>query len=151
MRRSAPAGAMLALCLASVVFAGCRKSEEKPATAPAAQAPATSPFRVTSIDVGNAIGADKKVTAPATAFKPADTIYASITSEGTAPRVMLTARWTYEDGQLVSESQQQIAPNGVAITEFHIAKPDGWPAGKYKVEIGANGQAAGSREFTVVD
>jgi len=106
---------------------------------------------VTRIDLGNAIGTDKKVTAPAVTFKPNDTIYASVLSEGTAPAVALAVRWTFEDGQLVNEATQKIAPTGPAVTEFHIVKPDGWPAGKYQVAVAANGQSAGTVQFTVVD
>jgi hypothetical protein len=106
---------------------------------------------VTRVDLGNAIGADKKVVAPSISFKPNDTIYAAIVTEGSAPSVALGVRWTFEDGQLVSESTQSIAPTGPAVTEFHIAKPDGWPAGKYKVEVSANGQPAAAVQFAVVE
>jgi hypothetical protein len=82
-------------------------------------------------------------------FAASDTIYAVIATEGAAPSVTLAAKWTYEDGQTVNESTQTIAPTGPAATEFHIAKPDGWPTGKYKVEISANGAPAGSQEFEV--
>ena len=61
----------------------------------------------------------------------------------------LTARWTYGDGQVVNESSRAIAPKGPTVTAFHISKPDGWPAGRYKVEITANGAPAGSRDFEV--
>jgi len=63
--------------------------------------------------------------------------------------VTLTARWTYGDGQVVNESSRAIAPKGPTVTAFHISKPDGWPAGRYKVEITANGAPAGSRDFEV--
>ena len=36
-----------------------------------------------------------------------------------------------------------------ARTEFHISKADGWPAGKYKVEVSLNGVPAETKEFTV--
>ncbi len=88
---------------------------------------------------------------PGVSFKPTDTIYASISSEGAAANVSLSARWTFEDGQLVNEATQTIAPTGPAVTEFHIAKPDGWPAGKYKLEVSANGKPAGAAQFTVTD
>ena len=39
----------------------------------------------------------------------------------------------------MDESEQTIAPTGSAATEFHISKPDGWPAGKYKLEVLLNG------------
>ena len=95
-----------------------------------------------------AIGADKKVAAPTT-FGTGDTIYASVVSEGAAPQVALKARWTYEDGQLVNESAQAIAPTGPAATEFQIAKASGWPTGKYKVEISANGAVVSTKDFVV--
>ena len=67
------------------------------------------------------------------------------------PTFSLSARWTFEDGQLVNEATQNIAPAGPAVTEFHISKPDGWPAGKYKLEVSANGKPAGAAQFTVTD
>ena len=41
---------------------------------------------------------------------PADTVYVSVITEGSAPRATLTARWTYGDGQFVDESTQTITP-----------------------------------------
>jgi hypothetical protein len=106
---------------------------------------------VQRIDLGNIIGADKKVPAPSLTFKPSDTIYASILTEGVASSASLGVRWTFQDGQVVDESAQSIAPTGPAVTEFHVAKPDGWPAGKYKIEVSANGKPAGALDFTVSD
>ena len=163
----------LTVCLMVGFLGACKQGEEpqKPApqaapaapkaapaapqAAPAApQAAAAAPqaqpaFHVTRVDLGNAIGADKKVAAPTVSFKPNDTIYASIISEGAAPNVALGVRWTFEDGQVVNESNQSIAPTGPAVTEFHIAKADGWPAGKYKIEVSANGQPAAAVQFAV--
>jgi len=139
---------VLATCVALAHLSACKRSEEAPAPQAAPQAVA---FHVTRVDVGNAIGADKKVTAPSVSFKPSDTIYASISSEGASANVSLSARWTFEDGQLVNEATQTIAPAGPAVTEFHISKADGWPAGKYKLEVSANGKPAGAAQFTVTD
>lgn len=151
MRRISRTSSLLALCFVVSLLAACKKSEEPKAVAPAPGAAAAPSFKVTRIDLGTAVGGDKKVSAPTTSFKPKDTIFASVVSDGAAPSVTLAARWTFEDGQLVNESSQTIAPSGPATTEFHISKPDGWPAGKYKVDIAANGQPAGSREFSVSD
>jgi outer membrane usher protein FimD/PapC len=49
----------------------------------------------------------------------------------------------------VDESTQTIAPTGDARTEFHMSKPDGWPAGKYKLEVLVNGTTAGTKDFEV--
>jgi len=141
-----------------LAFAACKQEAQKPAAPPAVApapapqaAPAPKPFRVSSIELGNAIGSDKRVSLAKTTFAPTDTIYASIATDGQSPSVTLGARWTYGDeAQLVKEDSLSIAPTGPAINEFHISKPDGWPAGKYKVEISANGAPAGSQQFEVV-
>jgi hypothetical protein len=104
---------------------------------------------VATVELGNQIGADKRVTQQLTSFAPKDTIYATVVTNGSAPSATLTAKWTYQDGQVVNESTQTIAPNGPAATEFHISKPDGWPAGTYRVEVSLNGRSAGTKEFEV--
>lgn len=118
-----------------------------PGAAPPVSAPA--PFRVGSIELGNRIGADKRVLAAAESFAPGDTIYASIATQGEAQRVVLAARWSYEDGQTVAESSETVASLGPTVVEFHVAKPDGLPAGRYRVDVTANGEPAGTREFQV--
>ncbi len=137
-----------------IALSACKRAETPPPPPPAAApaptaAPVAAPFRVGSVDVGNAIGADKRVTVPSTTLAPGDTIYASVATTGAAPSVTLVARWTYGDGQLVSEENKMIAPTGPAYSEFHIAKPDGWPVGTYKVEILADGTSVASKSFEV--
>lgn len=139
---------ILTLALAfSVAAAGeaCRRAPEPTQQAPAAAAPVA----VSGVELGNAINADKSVTAKSDTFKPTDTIYVSVKTTGSAASAAVGAKWTYEDGQVVNESAQAIAPTGPATTEFHISKPDGWPEGGYKVEVTLNGTPAGSASFTV--
>jgi hypothetical protein len=141
----------VSILLASVSLIACQRSETSPVPPPAPVAsPSPTPtFRVSTIELGKAIGADKKVTAPSSSFAPSDTIYASVATEGASPSVTLVTRWTYQDGQLVNEESQSLATSGPAITEFHISKPDGFPAGSYQVEVIANGASAGKRAFQV--
>jgi hypothetical protein len=147
------------ILLGCIALFGCKKKEEAPpaeatATPAPVETPAATPtpvpFRVTSIDLGKAIGPDKKVTEAATTFAPSDTLYAVVTSEGESPAVKLTAKWTFGDkGQSVKDDDQTIAPAGPAVTEFHVSKPGGWPVGHYKVEILADGVSAGVKELDV--
>lgn len=154
----------VAAVAAPLARGACKRAETpapeaapKPPPAPAARAesqpqaapPAAAPFRVTSIEIGNAIGDDKRVTTPTATLAPGDTIYASVASDGSAPSMKLTARWTFEDGQQVEEKSQDIRPDGPAVSEFHIAMPGGWPVGRYQVEILADGRPVGTREFEV--
>ena len=110
---------------------------------------AAAPVRVTSVDLGRSLGAGKVIADGASQFRPSDTIYVSVETDGTAPQATIAARWTYQDGQVVKEQSEAIAPSGKARTEFHIVKPDGWPVGKYTVAVSLNGTGAGSKDFTV--
>jgi hypothetical protein len=116
--------------------------------------PATSPLgearlRVASIELGHAVSPDKKVTAPSSFFQPAETVYASVVTEGKAAEATLKARWSLE-GNVLDETTQRIAPAGTAVTEFHVYNPAGWRPGRYKVEISLDGAPVGERWFEVV-
>ena len=142
--------------LALLALLACHREDraESPAASPApgstppVSAAADLPARVAWIEIGGAADANGRVTLPASQFAPKDTIYVSVLTDGQPSGSTLSARWTYEDGQVVSENHQTLGGDRRA-TEFHIAKPDGWPAGRYQVEIALNGQPAGSKEFEV--
>jgi hypothetical protein len=106
-------------------------------------------FKVMNIEVGRAVGADKRISDETDSFKPKDTIYVSVETEGTSPGARLAAHWTYQDGQVVKDDETSIAPSGRAATEFHISKPGGWPQGDYKVEVTLDGASAGTKSFKV--
>lgn len=132
----------LAVLFAAALFA-CGK-KEAPATAPAA-------VSVTAVTLGNAIGADKRVSAPSDSFAKNDTIYAAVETAGSG-NATLRAKWTYHKGDktaVVNENSQTLVATGPAVTEFHISKPDGWPAGDYQVEVFLNDASAGARKFAV--
>ncbi len=118
----------------------CKKSEPPPPPPTAAAAPATTlsaPVSVVAVTLGNAVGADKKVAAPADIFAPNDTVYASVDTAGTG-HAKLRALWTFVRGDKtakVDETTIEFQSAGPAANEFHIAKPSGWPKGDYRVEI----------------
>ena len=137
------------MTLAAVLAAGCGQKTTQEASntpTPSASAPAVS---VSQVELGRGVDAEKRITERVETFKPNDVIYASVVTNGASPGSTLKARWTYQDGQVVEETEQAIAPTGPAATEFHISKPDGWPKGKYKVEILLNGSSVQSKDFEV--
>jgi len=136
---------VLALTLVAVLSAACTKRNENPGTTGTTGVG----VRVSQIDMGRSLNADKTISDTSNSFKPNDAIYASIATEGSAASATLKARWTYQDGQVVNESTQTITPTGNARTEFHISKPDGWPTGKYKLEVFLNGSSAATKDFEV--
>ena len=154
---------VLAVLLGSVALVGCKKKEE-PAPppvasepAPMAEPPAPMPATasVTSVDLGNAVGADMRVTAPMTSFSPKDTIYAAVSTATSDPAASvpgkLGAKWTHVDSNQVvkEEPAKDMTFTGAGVTDFQISKPDGWPTGKYKVEITLDGNVVQTRDFEV--
>ena len=130
------------LGVAWIVAAGCHS--------PRAQNPAVeSPrLKVSVLEIGRAVGQDKRVSEPADQFGPKDTVYASVVTEGDVKEALLEARWFYEGG-VVNDTAQRIAPHGAAVTEFHVFDPSGWKPGRYRVEIFLDGTPVGQREFTI--
>lgn len=145
MRRTVVAGFAI-LALAGSLAAGCQKKAETP---PPVTTPAPAPFKVTGIELGKSLTADKRVAAPTESFGTRDTIYAVIASEGAAKSATVKARWTYQDTTLVAEDTQQLAPTGPAWTEFHIMKPTRWPVGNYAIEVTVDGADAGRKTFSI--
>jgi len=141
----------------ALVLAACgKKDESKAAPAPApsvepAPAPAPAGIAVSSVTTGTAIGADKKVTAATASFAPADMMYASVDTTGSGTTT-LAAKWTYHKGgnvAVVQEDSMTVSTTGPATHEFHVSKPDGWPAGDYQVEVMIDGTSAGTKKLTV--
>ena len=155
--------ALLAAMIGSAALVGCKKKEEPAplppvATEPAPTAPAPAPMAatasVTAVDLGNAVGADMRVTAPMSSFAPKDTIYAAVSTASSDPAASvpgkLGAKRTHVDSsQTVHEETRDINFTGSGVTDFQISKPDGWPTGKYKVEVSLDGTVVQTREFDV--
>jgi len=143
----------LGLALAASLIS-CNESKEAAentaSTTTIAGTPAGEPVQVVAVDLGRTIGSDKQVTERLETFKPNDTIYASIHTSGNNPSSKLGVKWTYQDGQVLGQSEQMIVPvEGSNAMEFHLAKPSGLPAGNYKVEVFVDGTPVQSREFRV--
>src|SRR6185436_20086041 len=134
------------LVLLLIGAVACKKNEPPP---PDPLPPPPAPLAVESLDLGKAIGSDKKVTNSTNDFGVRDTIYASVGTSGASSGSTLTAVWTFQTGQVVDSATQSIAPSGPATTEFHITKGSAWPVGKYKVAILLNGTPAKDKEFEI--
>ena len=145
--------------IASAVFmfgalAACNKKEnaiqDTTSTGTMTVAVDTTPIRVSDIQVGKAVGSDKKVGNQTTTFGVRDTMYVAVITDGAAKDAKLTAKWTFNGKQVVKESSQTISPTGgTTATEFHVDKKTAWPKGKYTVEVMLNGVSAGTKDLEV--
>ena len=154
--------AMLAVLVGSVALVGCKQKEEPAPMPPVASETAPMPQATTTmatasvngIDLGNAVGADMRVTAPMTSFAPTDTIYAAVSTGTSDPAASIAsslgAKWTHIDSnQTVHEESKDMVLAGDGVTDFQISRPDAWPIGRYKVEIMMDGAVVQTREFEV--
>ncbi|HEY0501893.1 MAG TPA: hypothetical protein VGD42_00230 [Lysobacter sp.] len=164
MTRSRLQYAIAAALFASLALVGCKKKEEPAAVAPppastepAAPAPAPAPVAamatVTAVDLGSAVGPDKKITTPTATFKPTDTIFVSVATATSDPAASVPARlgakWTFQDGQVVKDDSADATLTGTGNTTFSINSPQGFPTGKYKVEVSLDGAVVQTRDFEV--
>lgn len=131
---------VVALILLIALVSGCSQSPSSDATK----------VKVTDVDLGRSIGPDKSIAEKTDSFRPSDTFYVSVRTEGSANNATLKARWLFQNSQLVNEAEQTIVPHGSAVTEFHVSKPDPWPSGDYKVEVSINGSAPVTKTFKVI-
>lgn len=150
---------------AALALSACGKQESPPPAAPAPAAPAPAPApatpaptpaapetTVTAVQIGNALDANGKIVAHDGTYSPKDTIYAQVTTQSTggAGNASIAANWTFGDGQPVNQSSESISTAaGTATTTFHVSKPDGWPPGKYTVQISVDGKPASNATFEV--
>lgn len=120
-------------------------------TAPPATAPAAGDLRVTEVDLGRAMVGDTAVAEDIDDFTVRDTIHAVVRHEGAANGATITARWTFQDGQVVDERSETVtaAAGSTAYTHFMISKATPWPTGNYTLRILVNGTEVESEEFEV--
>jgi len=151
--RIARRAGLVALGAALFATGACSKKEASetpppPASTSTAPPPDTSAVKVADVDLGHAIGADKKITTKADEFGTRDSVFASIHTTGVGS-TKIGARWTFQDGKVVDERSETVSPSGDAYTEFHIAKPSGWPKGKYTLHVLLNDKEVTTKDFTV--
>jgi hypothetical protein len=105
------------------------------------------PLKVVTLQVGRSLNSDNSVAAITSRFKPDDTIYAAVISEGRGAGE-LQVRWL-SSGRVITEETKRVRYTDRAATEFHIDFAGGFRPGQYRVEFFLDGQQIGTRDFTV--
>lgn len=105
--------------------------------------------QVTDLSLGSGVDDDNRIDGTTDSFSPDETVWVSVETRGDGNHGTLTARWTYENGQLVDAISQDVDGVGSSATAFRIAQPGGLPEGRYTVEILLDGDPAGELDFTV--
>jgi len=122
----------LAICSCVIAAAACRPS---------------GPLRVTTIQTGRSLNSDNSVGNHTTRFKPDDTMFASVLTDGPGSG-SIGARWRFA-GRVVSEETRDVSYRDHAATAFHIQNSSGFPEGEYSVEILVDGKSFATRSLRV--
>jgi len=91
-----------------------------------------------SIQTGRSLNSDRSVGALTTTFKPNDTIYVAVLTEGSGSAT-IGVKFSYQ-GRVISEPEKKVSYKGAAATEFHIEYSGGFPTGEYDIEVCAGAQ-----------
>ena len=140
-------GACVALALTT--FACKDRTEDASTTTSGGAVADASVIEIAEVDLGKGIQTDKTIRDETDDFAQRDSVYASVRTTGTSNSATITARWTFEDGQVVDERTETISPTGEAHTVFFISQPSGLPKGKYALTVLLNGAEAQKKEFEV--
>jgi hypothetical protein len=104
-------------------------------------------LRVTSIQLGRSLNADKTVAGHTTRFGPNDGVYVSVLTTGTGSGT-ISVRWVYA-GRVLGEPKKEVSYRDFAATDFQLQSPGDFPEGDYTVEVFLDGRSVGTREFRV--
>jgi hypothetical protein len=104
-------------------------------------------LRVTSIQLGRALNADKTVDGFTTTFAPGDSVYLAVLTNGSGSAT-IGVRWVYAT-RVIDEPKKQVAYTGAAATDFRLQNVGGFPLGDYTAEVFLNGQSIATRTFRV--
>jgi hypothetical protein len=77
-----------------------------------------------------------------------DALRATVVTQGAAESARLRCRVSHADARL-AEAETQFVPAGTSVTEFRLWRVDGWPDGRYRVDVELDGRGAASREVQV--
>jgi len=105
------------------------------------------PLKVDAIQLGRALNSDKSIATHVTRFKPDQTVYVAVLTDGPGTGE-IAARWTF-GGRVISEEKKSVSYTQGAATEFHINYAGGFPPGDYKVELLVDGKPAETRGFHI--
>ncbi len=108
-----------------------------------------TPVSLEDVEIGRALNADRTIKDEANRFQAHDTVYASIRVSGSANSGLVRALWTNERGETIQDDTRIITPSNNDRVTLHVAPPQGWAAGRYKLDVYLDDKLADSERFSV--
>jgi hypothetical protein len=107
----------------------------------------SEPLNVVAIQTGKSLNTDHSVANHATSFRPKDTMYVSVLSNGRGAGT-ITVKWSFA-GRVVHEATKKVSYNDQAATDFRFQAADDFPIGDYAIEVVVDGKTIETRRVKV--
>ena len=127
---------------------GSKGGRAADSAAMAASAAKPTELRVSNVMIGRRLGSGDRITEPTFQFAPEDTVYVSVSTEGTGGGRTLTAAWRSQTGEVVQQTSEPVRPAG-ENTAFNLSQPKGMKPGTYKVILFLGGDSVDTKVFAV--
>jgi hypothetical protein len=144
----------LPLALAAAIVGGCGRAEESSragaradSASLAASAAASAERRVTGVMIGSRIGPGNRITEPTFQFTPPDTVYVSVSTQGSRGSGEVSAAWRSQSGEILEQTTQPVRDG--QNTAFQLSRPKGLKPGTYKVVVFLGGDSVDTKVFVV--
>ncbi len=122
----------VAVVIAALCLAACGPSE---------------PLKIVTVQTGKSLNTDHSVGTHAISFRPTDTMYVSVLSDGRGAST-ITVRWSLY-GRVLHEVTKKASYNDQAATDFRFQAADGFPIGEYTIEVIVDGKTYETRRVKV--
>ena len=108
----------------------------------------SEPLNVVGMQTGKSLNSDHSVAIHAASFRPNDTMYVSVLSNGRG-KGTITVKWTF-GGRVIQALAKKVSYNdGQAATDFRFEAADEFPVGDYTIEVSVDGKTVETRRVKV--
>lgn len=107
----------------------------------------SEPLDVAAIQTGKSLNTDHSVGTHAVSFRPKDTMYVSVLTNGRGAGT-ITVKWSLL-GRVVHEVTKKVSYNDQAATDFRFQAADDFPIGDYTIEVIVDGKSLETRRVKV--
>jgi hypothetical protein len=159
--------AIIAALVGVLSLAGCKRQEEvappQAIAVPQTGAPLPPPpasmqepapaAAISGVELGTSTGADNRVAAATTSFRPAETIIAAVSTKTRDASAKLQGRldvkWISADGRTLKKESRDVTLGGKSVVDFEISQSGGFAPGKYNLVVALDGHDTVEREFEI--
>lgn len=106
-----------------------------------------SPLAPFMLEIGRRVDGDGRVLGETRQFQRGDSVHLSVLTEGSSPASLLRVRWLATDGRALHADERAVTTQGPSVHTFRLTPGSGWPGGRYRVEVMADGDLVGGRDF----